>query len=77
VLVGKQLSHIEKEEVRAPPRIRSYVPAGYGRGVPVVEAGVTVTLDIEEFQYAYKCKHCGHEWSEKHTEKHLDPDQES
>jgi len=24
-----------------------------------------VVLDIEKFQYAYKCKHCGHEWSEK------------
>ncbi len=28
----------------------------------------TITIDTEEFQYAYKCGHCGHEWSEKHVE---------
>jgi len=21
-------------------------------------------VDVEDFQYTYKCKHCGHEWSE-------------
>ena len=21
-------------------------------------------VDIEDFRYTYKCKHCGHEWSE-------------
>jgi len=51
-----------------------------GRGMPasslsspmplVVEEGVPITVDIEEFQYTYKCKHCGHEWSEKHIEEH-------
>jgi hypothetical protein len=29
-----------------------------------------IILDIEDFQYVYKCKHCGHEWSEKHIEEH-------
>ncbi|HYY90771.1 MAG TPA: hypothetical protein VE955_02150 [Candidatus Dormibacteraeota bacterium] len=29
-----------------------------------------IVVDIEEFQYNYKCKNCGHEWSEKHTEEH-------
>jgi DNA-directed RNA polymerase subunit RPC12/RpoP len=29
-----------------------------------VEEGKPIIVDIEEFQYAYKCKHCGHEWSE-------------
>ena len=29
-----------------------------------------VVLDIEEFQYHYKCKHCGHEWTEHHREEH-------
>ena len=23
-------------------------------------------VDIEDFRYTYKCKHCGHEWSEIH-----------
>jgi DNA-directed RNA polymerase subunit RPC12/RpoP len=67
VLVGKQLEHVEREVVKTPIR------AAWRRGsFPVVEEGVTVVLDIEEFQYAYKCKHCGHEWSEKHTEKHVE-----
>ena len=25
-----------------------------------------VTVEMEEFQYRYRCKHCGHEWSEIH-----------
>jgi uncharacterized Zn finger protein len=41
----------------------------YG-GVPmpevVVEEDVPVTIDIKEFQYTYKCKHCGHVWTETH-----------
>ena len=30
----------------------------------------TITLDIEVFDYVFKCGHCGHEWSEKHSEEH-------
>ena len=36
----------------------------------VVQEGRPIIIDIEQFQYAYKCEHCGHEWSEKHVEKH-------
>jgi DNA-directed RNA polymerase subunit RPC12/RpoP len=32
---------------------------------PLAE-GPPILVEIEDFQYAYKCKHCGHEWSEKH-----------
>ena len=35
--------------------------------LPVGETEPAV-VDVEEFQYAYKCKHCGHEWVEKHEE---------
>ena len=35
-----------------------------------LQEGPPIIVDIEEFQYVYKCKHCGHEWSEKHTEEH-------
>ena len=31
-----------------------------------VQEGKPIIIDIEEFQYAYKCEHCGHEWSETH-----------
>ena len=28
--------------------------------------GPSIIVDIEDFQYTYRCSHCGHEWSEKH-----------
>ena len=31
-----------------------------------------VIVDVDEFQYNYKCGLCAHEWSEKRTEKHLE-----
>ena len=32
-----------------------------------------VIVDIEDFQYTYRCKHCGHEWSEiQKTERKYD-----
>jgi hypothetical protein len=34
----------------------------------IVQENVPTTIDVEEFQYSYKCKHCGHEWSEKKFE---------
>ena len=33
-----------------------------------VHEGKPILIDIEEFRYAYKCAHCGHEWSETHVE---------
>ena len=38
-------------------------------GVTVYE-GKPIVVDVEQFQYSYKCKHCGHEWTEKHVERH-------
>jgi hypothetical protein len=35
-----------------------------GRGLAHVVEGPTLLFDIKEFRYVYKCKHCGHEWSE-------------
>jgi DNA-directed RNA polymerase subunit RPC12/RpoP len=35
-----------------------------------VQEGRPIIVDVEEFQYAYKCEHCGHEWSETHVEEH-------
>lgn len=34
----------------------------------VVEESIPVTIDVEDFQFTYKCKHCGHVWSELHVE---------
>jgi len=38
--------------------------------VTTVYKGPPTIVDVEEFQYNYKCKHCGHEWSEKRIEEH-------
>jgi hypothetical protein len=32
------------------------------------EEKVQVTIERNEFQYRYRCKHCGHQWAEKRTE---------
>jgi transcription elongation factor Elf1 len=32
------------------------------------EERVQVTVERREFQYTYRCKHCGHQWAEKRSE---------
>lgn len=39
----------------------------------VLEQDAPVVVDIEEFQYTYKCKHCGHTWSEVHEKRKEGP----
>jgi rRNA maturation endonuclease Nob1 len=39
-------------------------------GWTLVREGPPMIFDIKEFRYAYKCKHCGHEWSETRLEDH-------
>lgn len=34
--------------------------------------GEPVSINIDQFQYTYHCSQCGHEWTEKHVEKHVD-----
>ena len=34
--------------------------------------GRPVTVDTKEFQYSYKCAHCGHQWTEKRDVEHLE-----
>ena len=36
---------------------------------PLAE-GPSIIVDIEDFEYTYKCTHCGHLWSEVHEEEH-------
>ena len=56
-------------------------PVMMARGVViqplVVHEGSPVTVDVETFQYTYRCKHCGHQWSEVHSksEEATDPGQ--
>lgn len=42
---------------------------GKYRVIPqAVEEDFPVTIDITEFSYTYRCKHCGHQWAELHDE---------
>jgi DNA-directed RNA polymerase subunit RPC12/RpoP len=53
--VGEQDLSETEERIRAP--FIAPAPTLMTEDAPVV-------VNIEEFQYTYKCKHCGHEWSE-------------
>ena len=38
----------------------------------IVEEHVPYLADIEDFRYSYRCKHCGHQWTEIHEKEELD-----
>jgi DNA-directed RNA polymerase subunit M/transcription elongation factor TFIIS len=79
-LENKKRVNLERETVRTTrvarmgasnmPAGRSGYSAGPSQQMTMVYEGEPIIIDIEEFQYNYKCKHCGHEWSEKPIEKH-------
>jgi DNA-directed RNA polymerase subunit RPC12/RpoP len=74
-LVSKKLMKLDRETIRRPRVARMGIAtSGYSAGpshqMTMVFEGEPIIIDIEEFQYNYKCKHCGHEWFEKHVEKH-------
>jgi predicted RNA-binding Zn-ribbon protein involved in translation (DUF1610 family) len=47
----------------------TFSPTGtHSAGPAVLEESIPHTIEIEDFQYSYKCKHCGHEWTESHVE---------
>jgi DNA-directed RNA polymerase subunit RPC12/RpoP len=67
----------EKEEnftVKEPVPLVNPGPGGFWRSggvgyMPlIVEEDRTKTVDVRDFQYSYKCKHCGHVWTEMHEE---------
>jgi hypothetical protein len=72
-LVSKQLVREDVEKHRT-EEVVSMSSASILRGVMMpyltLTEGAPVIVDRKEFQYAYKSKHCGHEWSEKHFEEH-------
>jgi len=69
-LESKKLVRLDRETVPAPIRPRTTIAPFLGPSVLLVQEGGPILADIEEFQYTYKCNHCGHEWSEKHVEEH-------
>jgi len=68
-LVGeKKESFTAKEPVPVTPTPGILWKPGAGYMPLVVEQGVTKTVDVRDFQYSYKCKHCGHTWTEVREE---------
>lgn len=59
-LVGTRLT---REAGRSPAMVGSYGP-----GPVQVMEGAPITVEVEDFQYAYRCGHCGHQWQEIRTE---------
>jgi transcription elongation factor Elf1 len=46
------------------------------RGLPIpllLNEELPCVVDIDDFQYTYRCKHCGHEWSEVRTKEDREP----
>jgi hypothetical protein len=67
-LVSRKLVDVERELIPT----EEVVTGSYGRlgsGPPIVMVeGKPIIVRAEEFEYAYKCDHCGHEWAEKRFE---------
>jgi DNA-directed RNA polymerase subunit RPC12/RpoP len=69
-LVDKKMVHLDRESMggnEGPLSVSQF------RGAPVLlvqESTRPIVVDVEEFEYSYKCRHCGHEWFEKRVEEH-------
>jgi DNA-directed RNA polymerase subunit RPC12/RpoP len=65
-LVGKALVSVNRTS--RPKKVVTNInsPARYAAApsLIVVQDDKPVIIDHEEFQYAYKCSHCGHQWTE-------------
>jgi len=72
-LVSKKLAKVDRTS-RPKKIVTNLVGGGLAYAaspaVFVVQEGDPTVIDIEEFQYTYKCKHCGHEWAEKRVIRH-------
>jgi len=58
-LVNKKL--IDSELVES--NMVQYAPA---LAPVVLESNVPMAVEVDDFRYTYRCKHCGHQWSEEH-----------
>jgi DNA-directed RNA polymerase subunit RPC12/RpoP len=68
-LVGKKLLDSKLIEEKGGNRPVPVGGLGFGGRLPVVtmvQEEVPSIVEVDDFQYRYKCKHCGHEWSEVH-----------
>ena len=63
-LVSKKLVGERKKETEVAQSVLANPSPMRSPLFVVVSQNVPITVDVEEFQYTYKCKHCGHVWSE-------------
>jgi hypothetical protein len=77
-LESKQLVSVDRQVRRKTDTFTVGARPGYGpRGTypiltTILSEDKPIIVDVEEFQYTYKCKHCGHEWSDKRFEEHTE-----
>jgi DNA-directed RNA polymerase subunit RPC12/RpoP len=71
-IVGKKLVDSKAIEEKGGNRPVVVGGLGFGRApiVTMVQEGMPSIVEVDDFQYRYKCKHCGHEWSEVHETVH-------
>lgn len=73
-LVSKKLVDLKRDTFEQQQAMTPMTRGGTGYGANVapllVMEKVPITVDVEDFQYSYKCKHCGHEWTENRVESH-------
>ncbi|HVP24192.1 MAG TPA: hypothetical protein VMS77_09815 [Conexivisphaerales archaeon] len=72
-LVSRELKDTREEtyvKKTAIPYAFTYNSSRYGGFFSplAVQEEVPTTVDVAEFNYTYRCKHCGHIWSEVHVE---------
>ena len=64
-LVSKELVGERKDvEEMKQARMSGAGSSGQSIGYVVAEENIPITIDIRDFKYNYKCKHCGHMWTE-------------
>jgi DNA-directed RNA polymerase subunit RPC12/RpoP len=63
-LVKKELEK-ENSRVIVPNSPRAWGSRGGTAGIELRE-DEPLLIDVKEFNYSYRCGHCGHEWSEIH-----------
>jgi hypothetical protein len=67
-LVDKKL--VKTETIKENMPVNQDYFGGYNGSFLLVGQTEPVIVDVEEFEYKYKCKHCGHEWTEEKDEEH-------
>jgi C4-type Zn-finger protein len=55
------------EDDKRPTPTGRFVTGSYTPMPITLQDDVPVMVDVKDFRYTYRCKHCGHQWSEVRT----------